>query len=294
MPRGADGRPELRGTWSFATMTPLERPAELAGKATLTEQEAREFQARMSQERNNDRRDGFGTDTDVRRAYNAFWIDWGNRFIGGRTSLVIDPPDGKVPALTPDGKRRADLRASIKNRPASGPEDRGLEERCLQGFNAGPPIIPGPYNNHVQIFQTSGHVAILNEMVHTVRIVPLDGRPAIAPSMHLWSGDGRGRWNGDTLVIESANYRSEGTVMGFFTPGYNDEKMRLMERFAPVDRDTLMYEFTVDNPTTWTRPWSASFPMTRTGDRIYEYACHEGNHAMMGILGGARADDRRK
>ncbi len=181
---------------------------------------------------------------------------------------------------------------ATKNGLANGPEDRGLEERCLLGFNAGPPMIPGPYNNHVQVFQTPDHVALLNEMVHTFRVIPLDGRPAIGSAIHLWSGDSRGKWEGNTLVIESANYRSEGTVLGFFTPGYNDENMRLVERLTRVDVNTMLYEFTVDNPTVWTRPWSAAFPMTRTPDHLYEYACHEGNHAMVGILGGARATDR--
>jgi hypothetical protein len=290
-PRTADGRPDLQGTWSFATLTPLERPAELAGKATLTAQEAAAYEAKLAKEKNNDRRDGAGTNADVSRAYNAYWIDWGNKIVGTRrTSLVVDPPDGRVPPLTPEGRRREEARVAAKNGIARGPEDRGLEERCLLGFNSGPPMLPGPYNNHVQIFQARDHIALLNEMVHNTRIVWLDGRPHVPATVHQWVGDSRGRWDGDTLVVETTNFTDKGTA-NFFVPGYNDERLRLTERFTPAGADTLMYEFTMDDPTTWTRAWTAAFPMTRTTDHMYEYACHEGNEAMIGILAGARAQD---
>jgi len=204
-----------------------------------------------------------------------------------RTSLIVDPADGRLPALTADAQARAAARAEARRlHPADGPEDRSLGERCVL-FNAGPPMLSGPYNNYVQIVQTRDHVVIHNEMIHDARIVPLDGRPHLPSSVRLLLGDSRGRWEGDTLVVETTNFTNKTTVRG------SGEGLRLVERFTRSGPSTLLYEFTVDDPASFTKPWSAVLPMTRTGDRLYEYACHEGNYAMTGILRGARAGEAK-
>jgi hypothetical protein len=283
-PRTADGKPDLQGVWSFAMLTPLERPAEFAGKATLTDKEAADIAKQFTERRNADRRDG-GAAADVSRAYNDSWYDYGQR-ASNQTSLIIDPPDGKLPALTPAGQKIADERRKAGQRPAWGPEDRSLGERCILGFNSGPPMMPSAYNNNVEIFQTRDTVAILNEMVHNARVVPLDGRPH--STVRQWVGDSRGHWEGNTLVVDTINFTNNGT--GIRTP--TDENYHLTERFTLRDANTLIYEFTVDDPTTLTKPWTASVPMTRSNQAMYEYACHEGNYGMMGIMTAARAEDK--
>ena len=204
-----------------------------------------------------------------------------------RTSLITDPPDGRIPALTADGQQRAAARAEARRQhPADGPEDRSLGERCLL-FNAGPPMLSGPYNNYVQIAQNRDHVVILNEMIHDVRIVPLDGRPHPPPAIRKLLGDSRGRWQGNTLVVETTNFSDKTNVRG------SGERLRLVEKFTRADATTLLYEFTLDDPASFVKPWTAILPMTKTDDRIYEYACHEGNYAMTGILRGARATEKK-
>jgi hypothetical protein len=288
-PRTPDGQPDLQGVWTFSTITPLERPAEFAAKPFLTDEEAKELERRTMERSNRDNRDQ-NPEADVGGAYNEFWWDRGVHAarVNGKihTSLIVDPPDGKIPALTPDGQARADARAEARRlHPADGPEDRSLAERCLL-FNAGPPMLSGPYNNFVQLFQTRDHVVIFNEMVHDVRIVPLDGRPHLPGTIRAWQGDPRGRWEGDTLVVESTNFTNRTNVRG------SGERLRLVERFTRADANTLVYEFTVDDPASFTKPWSAVLPMAKTQDQIYEYACHEGNYAMSGILRGARSENK--
>jgi hypothetical protein len=291
-PRTHQGRPDLQGVWNFSTATPFERPAELQGKEFLEESEVARYEEQVVSTRSLDRRDG-SRSADVGRAYNDFWADWGSRVVATkRTSLIVEPPDGKLPPLTPEAQKREAARLERARRPPAGPEDRSLSERCMLGFNAGPPIVTGPYNNQVQLFQTSGHFVIFNEMNHNARIVPLDGRPHVVPAVRQWSGDSRGRWEGDTLVIETRNFRDEGT--GNITIRVaNDANMQVTERFTLLDRDTLLYRATVTDPTTWTRPWTVELSMTRTADRIYEFACHEGNYGMTGMLEGARAEEMK-
>jgi hypothetical protein len=284
--RGPDGHPDLQGTWSFATLTPLERPSALAGKRVLTDEEAAEFEKQTLERSNADRRDG-GTQADVSRAYNDFWYDRGTKVVGTkRTSLVVDPPDGRIPPLTPEGQTRVQARADARRArgPADGPEDRPLSERCILGFNSGPPMVPGGYNQNVQLFQTPGYVVIFNEMVHSPRVVPMDGRPH--GSVRQLVGDSRGHWDGETLVVDTTNFTAETMFRG------STEKLHLVERFTRVDANTLMYEFTVDDPATWTKPWTAQVPMTLSDGPIYEYACHEGNYGMEGILRGTRAEEK--
>lgn len=283
-------RASLNGTWNFSTLTPLERPTEFAGRATMSAQEAAQF-ARQAIERNNaDRRDG-SVETDVARAYNDLWYDRGTGVarVNGEalTSLIVDPPDGRLPALTPEAAARQAARAQLRrDHPADGPEDRSLAERCLS-FNAGPPMLPGPYNNYVQIFVFDGYVVIANEMIHDARIVPTDGRPHLPANLRRFQGDSVGRWEGRTLVVDTTN----------FTPTTNfrgaSERLHLVERFTRADANTLLYEFTVEDPTSFTRPWRVALPMQATDEPVFEYACHEGNHALEGILRGARYGERQ-
>ncbi len=281
-------RPDLQGIWNFSTITPLERPAEFAGKEFLTDAEAAQYEARMVQRNNRDTREQ-SADADVASAYNEFWWDRGVHAarVNGRTrtSLIVDPPDGRIPALTADGQRRAAARAEARRQhPADGPEDRSLGERCLL-FNAGPPMLSGPYNNYVQILQTADHVVILNEMIHDARVVPLDGRPhlpaASAGCSATRAAAGRAaRW-----------WSRPPTSPTRPTCADRASGLRLVERFTRADAKTLLYEFTVDDPASFVKPWTAILPMTKTDDQIYEYACHEGNYAMTGILRGARATE---
>jgi hypothetical protein len=304
IPRTVDGHPDLQGTWSYATLTTLERPAEFKGKPFLTAAEAAEFEKRTLKIQDRDRRDvddktGRGSDgrTDVDRAYNQAWWEFGSKIVGTRrTSLVIDPPDGMIPALTPDGARRAqdkrglwlangDYEGGATGTGLDSYTDRPMQERCLAWTVAGPPMIPGAYNNNVGIFQTAENVVVLNEMVHDHRVIPLDNRPRVSDAIRLWMGSSRARWEGDTLVVSTANFRP----MVFRSAS---DQFKLTEKFTLMDKDTLLYEFTVNDPLTWVKPWTVQFPMTRTNEPIYEYACHEGNYSLRHILGAARNSER--
>jgi hypothetical protein len=292
-PRTADGQPDLQGVWDFRSGTPLERPAKFADKEFLTEQDVKEYEKEIAEQRNQDRRDqdargkvnGEETTGDVARAYNDFWWDFGKKVVGTRrSSLIIDPPDGKIPPLTPMAKQRAEQRAELRARIAVGPEDRGTGERCIMGFNAGPPMLPSAYNNNMQFVQSRDAVVILNEMVHNARVIPLDGRPHL--QIPQWSGDSRGHWEGSTLVVDSINFYDETSF-----PNSNP-KVHLVERFTRVSPNVLMYEFTVNDPTTWTKPWTAQVPMVRNSETVYEYACHEGNYGMFNLLSAARVTEK--
>ena len=288
-PRTADGRPDLQGVWSYATITPLERPDDLAGKEFLTAEEAAAYEKKLLALGNKDVRPGDPL-SDVSAAYNDFWWDRGTNIVGTRrTSLIVDPPDGKIPPLTAEGRQRAAARTEARRArgPADGPEDRSMAERCILSLNAGPPMVPSAYNNNIQLFQEHDTVAITNEMIHNYRVVPLDGRSPIAANVQQWMGDSRGRWEGDTLVVETTNFRRDSAFRGA------SEALRVTERFTRVGENTLMYEFTLNDPNTWTRPWTGQIPMTRSHEHLFEYACHEGNHAMFNMLSGARADDQK-
>jgi hypothetical protein len=286
-PRTPDGQPDLQGVWSFATITPLERPPELAGKQFFTEKEAADYEKDVLQRTNRDRRDG-PADADVSRAYNDFWWDSGSRIVSTRrTSLIIDPPDGKIPALTADGQKRGAERAEARRlHPYDGPEDRPLQERCLGWATAGPPILPSAYNNNIRIVQGAGYVAVLNEMIHDVRIIPLDSRPHLPQNVRLWMGDSRGHWDGDTLVVDTTNFSDKTNFRGA------DQNLHLVERFKRASDGVLMYQFTVDNETAFTRSWTVELPMRKSQDPMFEYACHEGNYSLLNVLAGARAEEK--
>jgi hypothetical protein len=288
-PRTPDGRPDLQGNWSFATITPLERPTNLADKAVLTDQEAAEFEQQVAARAKQDEGRQRGTAADVSRAYNDFWYDRGTRVAGTRqSSIVVDPPNGRIPPLTAEGQARADARQAARRLrgPADGPEDRALGERCILGFNAGPPFTPSAYNNNIQIVQTRDYVMIMTEMVHDARIVPLDGRPHLPPTSRLWMGDSRGRWDGDALVVETTNFSEKNLYRGA------TGNLRLVERFSRSAEGTLIYEFTINDPATWTAPWTGRVPLEKIDEQLYEYACHEANYGMEGILKGTRAEER--
>jgi len=279
--RTLDGQPDLQGVWSFATITPLERPDAYGAREFLTEEEVAAA----------NRAAAIGTDVrgatpqaDVTGAYNAFWWDRGGST--GRTSLIVDPPNGKVPSLTPAALRREAAADGLRRArgPADSWEDRSFAERCIQYRPL--PRLPTGYNNNYQILQTPGYVVILVEMIHDHRIIPLDGRPHVGAHVRQLNGDSRGRWEGDTLVVETTNFTDKVGFRGA------RENLHLIERFTRIDRDTIDYQFTVSDETTWTRPWTGVLPLKRIEGPIYEYACHEGNVGMEGILSGARADDR--
>ena len=249
-PKTADGKPDLQGVWTNVTVTPLERPADLKDKAFFTPQEAAAFEKQVVDRNNADRRDG-GADADVGRAYNDAWYDRGTRVVKTlRTSLVVDPPDGHVPAMLPEAaKRQQERLAQNRGHQFDGPENRSLAERCLIWPTLGPPMLPSFYNNNYQIVQGPGYVAILVEMIHDVRIIPTDGRPHVPSDVRLWMGDPVGHWEGNTLVVDTTNFTNKTAFRG------SGENLHLIEKFTRADADTLMYEVTVEDRSTWARPW---------------------------------------
>ena len=278
IPRLTNGLPDMQGTWDFRTITPFQRPTALGEQDEfLTVEEFAEFEAAEVVRRD---RDNF-TDTTTTGDYNQFWYDRGEELLDDRrTSLITDPPTGRIPELTEAAQQKNAERRELA-RLAEGIEVRPLAERCIMGFNSGPPMIPSAYNNNVQIIQTDDYFLIHNEMVHNVRPVRL-ADTAHRDTPRKWEGDSVGNWEGDTLVIETRNFARETAF------GNSSANMHLIEKFWMIDADTLGYEFTVEDPTTWTAPWTVMFPMRRGELPIYEYACHEGNYSMAGILAGWR------
>jgi len=290
-PRTPDGQPDLQGVWTNVTLTPLERPPEFANKPGLTAKEAAEYEKRTIQQQSHDN----ATD---RRGYNEFWAERGTTVAeGGRTSLIVDPPDGRIPPLTPQAQKAEEARARfMQQHPADGPESLDLSARCIMRLDtsinhhadrSGVPMLPDAYNSNFQIVQTPGYVAILHERIHDVRVIPLDGRPHVPPSVRTYLGDPRGHWEGDTLVVDTTNFTDKYNYRG------SGPNLHLTERFTRVDANTINYEFTMDDPTTFTKPWTARIPMKATDDLIYEYACHEGNYSMTDSLAGARAEEKK-
>ena len=281
-PRTLDGQPDLQGVWFFGTLTPLERPANLAGRTHLTDEEIAAVEGRTA-------------DAAGRNVSFGFFGDNAKYAFHKRTSLIVDPPDGRMPPFTQFGRERSMAHLKRISAVPAGPEDRSIWDRCILGWNSGPPMIPtvpAGYNQNVMIFQTRDLVVLLNEQVHNARMVPLDGRPH--GTIRQWAGDSRGRWEGETLVVDSVNFTSLGT--GTITVNSSlrvvfDEHLHLTERFTRVREDAVLYEFTIDDPTIWTRPWTVDVPLTKTQGKLYEYACHEGNYTMPNSLSAARAEE---
>jgi hypothetical protein len=286
--RVRDRQPDLRGVWRFATITPVERPAEFADKPFLTPQEASAYQAR--------RLAALNLDTSPARAglngpsVNEFWSDRGDlALVAGRfpTSLVVDPADGRIPPFTAARLARVALRADIR-RQAAGAEAFSPSERCLR--DGRPPLFPTFDKGFIEIIQTSEHVVIRQEMLHETRVIPLDGRPHVGSVIRSWLGDPRGSWNGEVLIVDSTNFRDLGAGAQAGGAAF-DENLHLIERFSRVDSETLVYEFTVDDPTVYTRPWTMVMPMNRRRDLLFEDACHEGNYALPNMLRALRMQE---
>jgi hypothetical protein len=287
VPRTADGQPDMQGVWNYATEMPLQRPNELAGKESLTPAEEAAYREQMAARRRErqsgrpSRYSGEVFDDVLAKA------DWSKR-----TSLITDPRDGKIPPITPHAERRRAARTAAFERP-DGPEDVGLADRCILGWSTGPPIIPGNQSNVLQLFQSRDHFVIYTEMIHDARIVPLNDDPARRSAIREYSGVSHGRWEKDTLVVETKNFMPPGVAtLTFRQSGGTDENMHVIERFTRTGANTLLYEFTITDPTIWTRPWSAAVPMLKTDERVYEYACHEGNRSLETMLENARAADK--
>ena len=295
------GDPDLQAVWTSATLTPLERPEALAGTAELTAEEAAASTALELRRIDGDQRAGTGRGdrqgdtpdgrTDVGRAYNEFWRERGRML--RQTALIVDPPEGRIPYKPGARPTESSYHGGVGEFPA-GPETRGLAERCIAWGSAGPPLQPTTYNSNFQLLQTPDHVAIVNEMIHDVRIVPLDGRPHVAADIRQLLGDSRGRWEGETLIVVTANFTDKTRFAG------SGAGLRLVERFTRAGDDTLLYEYTVQDDSAWTRPWTASWPLSTLqsalgaepgslGAHLFEYACHEGNYGMTNLLAGARA-----
>jgi hypothetical protein len=285
-PRNADGHPDLQGIWTNASLTPFERPKELAGKEFFTEKEAAEFTRKVLDQSNRDRR-GATPEEDVNGAYNEAWFERGTKVASNlRTSIVVDPTDGRVPPLTPEARAAGDARAAVQRRRPEGPEDFALPVRCLVWPTSGPPMVPGPYNNNYQIVQTRDYVAIDVEMIHDARIVRMDGRPHMPSFIRRWMGDSVGHWEGDTLVVDTTNFTDKTHYRG------SDDKLHVVERFTLTGADTIQYRFTIDDPTAFTKPWTGEIVMSRIAGPLYEYACHEANYSVSGMLSGARAEEK--
>jgi hypothetical protein len=289
-PHTPDGQPDLQGYWTNAGYAPLERPEKVT-KEFYTREEAAEFEKQFVDYEAAQTEPG--TIPDVHYDHTQFGLD---RSLAGystnvRTSLIVDPPDGKLPPLSAEGRRRAAERAEARKR-MGGPYDAAqnlpLGARCVIMDRNGPPMLYGNYNNNYQIVQAPGYVMILAEMLHDFRVVPLDNRPHLPQNVRQWTGSRRGHWEGDTLVVETTNFNGKNPFRGL-----SSEHMRVIERFTRVDEDSIRYQFTIDDPATWARPWSAEMPMKTTTGPLFEHACHEGNYGLYNILAGARADEKR-
>ena len=287
IPRTPDGHPDLQGTWSNSTLTPLERPADFAGKPALTESEAVAYEKALVESLSSDRR-AKTAQADLNLAYNDVFFDRGTKLArvhgSARTSLIVDPPDGKIPALTEEAQKR---NAARPRNSFDSVKDRPLGERCLLGFGSTDvPLIPVYYNNNFQITQSPTTIAILIEMIHDVRFIHMDRSEHLPQEVRQWLGDSIGHWEADTLVVDTTNFTDKTRFNG------SDENLHVTERFTRVSRDAFLYKFTIEDPTTFTKPWSAEYPFLAVPGPIYEYACHEGNYAMTGILAGARAQEK--
>ncbi|MEE2777234.1 MAG: hypothetical protein VYE73_10815 [Acidobacteriota bacterium] len=294
-PRTASGQPDLQGIWVNNTATPFERPKIFGEKATLNDEELADLKARLEAMREDLQAGDLLGDFLIQKVledpefrgfdqktgnYNSFWL--ADRELDNRTSLVIDPPDGRLPPMTPEGQKRLAGSFGRFGRLPEDHNDLGLNDRCI---SYGVPNLLAGYNSYFHLVQSDSHVGILQELIHDARLIPLDGRPHVADQIRQLHGDSRGRWEGDALVVETRNYRVLGAPRG------SSQSVTVTERFERTGRDVLEWTITFDDPDTWTQPWTLMIPLARSTDAIFEYACHEGNYALRGILGGARAQE---
>ncbi len=277
------GDPDLQGTWSYGVLTPLERPAAFANKELVTKEEAAALNEEAAKLEDRPTRPG---DTG---AYNQFWMDIRTVHRDRRTSLIVDPPDGRLPFKSEVAKERVARAEHLRQPPADSWLDRSLQERCL--VYHGVPPVPSNYNNLWQILQTRDSVVILAENIHDVRIIPLDRRPHLGSAIRQWHGDSRGRWDGQTLVVETTNYRDRSAFPSASATASTSDQTRVIERLTRRDDNSIDYEYVIEDPALFSRPWTVTLPLTKTSDKIYEYACHEGNHAIPNILTGTRAQE---
>jgi hypothetical protein len=291
--RTPDGKPDLQGYWTNLTLTPLERPKGLGSKEFYTDEEIAAAQKkereRLALNVAEGRPTEQGTADDVHYDFAQFGLDkaQANPAWDKRTSLIIGP-DGTIPSLLPEARKRAaDIAAKNKGHEFDGPENRPLSARCIiMGYDA-VPMLPAGYNNNLEIVQGAGFVTVLHEMNHSARLIPTDGKPHLPPSVHQWRGDSRGHWEGDTLVVDVTNFDERNPFHG------SSEKMHVVERFTRVAADTILYRFTVEDPATWDKPWTAELVMSKVPGPIYEFACHEGNYGLANTLSGARVAEKR-
>jgi len=315
-PRNSQGHPDLQGIWDFRTLTPLERPVEAGDKAVFSAEDAEKFRQQKVAGHDVDKQRDIPASFDVEAAYNTFWWDFGTEINEDRrTSLIVDPANGRLPALTP--KAREDMKRNLLHTPPvrvfgslgevafrpKGPEALGLSERCLVGFNAGPPLIPSAYNNNIRIVQAPGYIVLFTEMIHDARIIAMSDSPQIPQDIKKWSGVSRGHWEKDTLVIETVNFTDKTPVyqlpINLKHPAMNGvvgrgKDFKLTERLTRTSDSRLLYEYTIDEPNTFTKPFTVAIPMKASEEQLFEYACHEGNHSMAGMLGGARTLEREE
>jgi hypothetical protein len=283
--RTPDGKPDLQGVWSTASVTPLERPKDLGAKEFFTKEEAEAYEKKILAVKEVA---APGTYGDVHYSMAQFGLEKGQSQVAAsiRTSLIVGP-DGRIPPMLPEAQQRNAARAAAnKGHEFDGPENRALGEQCIMWPNEGPPMLPAGYNSNLQIVQGPGYVAILQEMIHDVRVIPTDGSPHLAAGIRQWFGDSRGHWEGDTLVVDTTNFTDRTAFRG------TSKNLHVVERFSRQADDRILYQFTVDDPSTWAKSWSAEMPMTKIDGPIFEYACHEGNYGMRNNLSGARAQEK--
>ena len=283
--RTPDGQPDLQGAWSTASVIPLERPKDLGAKEFFSKEEAEAYEKKVLAQHEVSTPGTYG---DVHYSMAQFGLERGQAQVAStiRTSIIVGP-EGRVPPMLPQAVQRNAARAAAnKGHEFDGPENRGLAEQCILWGNEGPPIQPVGYNSNLQIVQGPGYVAILQEMIHDVRIIPTDGSPHVASNIRQWFGDSRGHWEGDTLVVDTTNFTDRTAFRG------SSENLHVVERFSRQVDDSILYQFTVEDPSTWEKSWSGEFPMTKIDGPIFEYACHEGNYGMRNNLSGARAEEK--
>jgi hypothetical protein len=287
-PRLPDGHPDLQGIWTNNSYTPLERPQGVT-KEFYNRQEALELEKKAAAQETEQTTPG--TVADVHYDFTQFGLDRNQsaHSLNLRTSIIMDPGDGRLPALTPEGRKRAADAAETAKHVGrwDAAQTNELDDRCVIFLGAGPPMLPASYNNNYQIVQTSDYVMILFELNHETRVIPMDGRPHVSRNIKEWVGDSRGHWEGDTLVVETTNFNGKNPLRG------SSENMRVVERFTRIDADTIQYRFTIEDESTWVRPWTGEIPFKKTVGPLFEHACHEGNYGLYNTLVGARLEEKK-